>query len=119
NMFTFSPPAESVWAGWYTAASGFDGFLRWAYNSWTQSPLTDTRFISWPAGDTYQVYPGPLSSVRFEKLIEGIQDYEKIQQLRKLYIANNNASKLHELDEALKSFAIENLAKQSAEEMLN
>lgn len=54
-----------------------DGFLRWAYKSWPQTPLADSRFTAWPAGDTYQFYPGPLSSIRFEKLMEGIQDFER------------------------------------------
>ncbi|WP_315821453.1 DUF4091 domain-containing protein [Paraflavitalea speifideaquila] len=77
NGFTFSPPDEHVWMGWYTAASNMDGYLRWAFNSWTKEPLKDSRFTAWPGGDTYQVYPGPFSSIRFEKLIEGIQDHEK------------------------------------------
>ncbi len=118
NMFTFSPPDESVWAGWYTAASRMDGYLRWAYNSWTRSPLTDSRFITWPAGDTYQVYPGPLSSVRFEKLIEGIQDFEKINALRKLYGEKNETVKLKELEAALQTFTIEKLSLQSAQQMV-
>ena len=82
NMFTFSDPAEAVYAGWYTAACGYDGFLRWAYNSWTEDPLRDSRFRTWPAGDTYVVYPGGRSSIRFERLREGIQDAEKIRILR-------------------------------------
>src|SRR5690606_20953741 len=38
NGFTFSPPAEHVWIGWYAAAKGFTGYLRWAYNSWVADP---------------------------------------------------------------------------------
>src|SRR5690606_23291654 len=87
NGFTFSPPAEHVWIGWYAAAKGFTGYLRWAYNSWVADPLRDSRFRSWPAGDTYQVYPGPRTSIRFEKLIEGIQDFEKIKLLQKEFTA--------------------------------
>lgn len=30
NTFTFSPPAEGVWIGWYTASKNMDGYLRWA-----------------------------------------------------------------------------------------
>ena len=82
NTFTFSPPVESVFIGWYTMAAGLDGFLRWAYNSWVKEPLLDSRFRAWPAGDTYFVYPGARSSIRFERLIEGIQDAEKIRILR-------------------------------------
>jgi hypothetical protein len=82
NTFTFSPPAESAFLGWFAAAMGFDGFLRWAYNSWPENPVYDSRFIKWPSGDTYLAYPGARSSIRFEKLIEGIQDYEKIRILK-------------------------------------
>ncbi|MEA1886699.1 MAG: DUF4091 domain-containing protein [Bacteroidota bacterium] len=82
NTFTFSPPAEASYLGWFAAAMGFDGFLRWAYNSWPENPVYDSRFIKWPSGDTYLAYPGARSSIRFEKLIEGIQDYEKIKILK-------------------------------------
>lgn len=82
NNFTFSPPAESCYQGWFAAAMGFDGFLRWAYNSWPKDPVYDSRFRTWPSGDTYLVYPGARSSVRFERLREGIQDYEKIRILK-------------------------------------
>ncbi|MDR3187687.1 MAG: DUF4091 domain-containing protein [Prevotellaceae bacterium] len=78
NMFTFSDPAEAVYAAWYAKAHGFDGFLRWAYNSWVENPLMDSRFRTWPAGDTYIVYPEARSSIRFERLVEGIQDFEKL-----------------------------------------
>ena len=79
NAFTFSPPAELVWISWHAAAQGLTGYLRWAYNNWTEDVLRDTRYKTWPAGDCYQVYPGPRTSIRFEKLIEGIQDFEKLR----------------------------------------
>lgn len=82
NTFTFSPPAEAAFIGWYAKAAGLDGFLRWSYNSWTEDPLRDSRFRTWPGGDTYIVYPDARSSIRFERLIEGIQDAEKIRILR-------------------------------------
>jgi hypothetical protein len=78
NMFTFSDPLESVYAAWYAKANDFDGFLRWAYNSWVENPVKDSRFRTWPAGDTFIVYPEARSSIRFERLMEGIQDFEKI-----------------------------------------
>ncbi len=64
------------------AAVGYDGFLRWAYDAWTEDPVRDARFGSWPAGDCFLVYPGGNSSVRFEKLREGIVDFEKIRILK-------------------------------------
>ena len=82
NTFTFSDPAEGVFIGWYTVAANFDGFLRWAYNSWVERPLQDSRFRAWPAGDTYQVYPENRTSIRFETLRDGIEDAEKIRVLR-------------------------------------
>jgi len=118
NGFTFSSPAEGVWMGWYTANKNLDGYLRWAYNSWTKDPLTDSRFTTWPAGDTYQVYPGPLSSVRFEKLIEGAQDFEKIKQLKIYYTKNNLTKELNELNKALEIFEIKSLANTTADEMM-
>ncbi|RYF96081.1 MAG: DUF4091 domain-containing protein, partial [Chitinophagaceae bacterium] len=98
NGFSFSPPDEHVWMGWYTAATGMEGYLRWAFNSWVQDPFTDSRFRTWPAGDTYQVYPGALSSIRFEKMIEGVQDYEKIRILRSAFSASGEKTKLAALD---------------------
>ncbi|QNK61652.1 DUF4091 domain-containing protein [Pedobacter sp. PAMC26386] len=118
NNFTFSSPAEGVWMGWYTANKKLDGYLRWAFNSWTKNPLVDSRFTAWPAGDTYQVYPGPLSSIRFEKLIEGAQDYEKIEQLRSSYLKNKQNKELSELNKALEIFEIKSLANTTADEML-
>lgn len=116
NAFTFSPPEEMVWMGWYTAATGMDGYLRWAYNSWPKTPLADSRFRTWPAGDTFLVYPGALSSVRFEKIIEGIQDFEKIRLLRMEYQSKQQTAKLDKLDSTLKAFDIKQLATTSAEE---
>ena len=82
NTFTFSPLAESEFFGWWAAKLNLDGYLRWALNSWVKDPLQDTRFITWGAGDTYLLYPGGRTSTRFERMIEGIQAYEKIRILR-------------------------------------
>lgn len=118
NGFTFSSPAEGVWIGWYTASKNMEGYLRWAYNSWTKNPLKDSRFITWPAGDTYMVYPGPLSSIRFEKLIEGGQDFEKIKYLRAAYAKNKQTKQLNDLNKALEIFDIKSLSKTTADDML-
>lgn len=118
NGFTFSPPAEHVWLGWYTAAKNMNGYLRWAYNSWPKEPLKDSRFTAWPAGDTFQVYPGPLTSIRFEKLIEGIQDFEKIKILKEEFKKESKEKESKALNAVLMQFEIEKLSKQSAEEMV-
>jgi hypothetical protein len=82
NNFTYSPPAQQAWLGWYAAKMDMSGFLRWAYNSWVQDPLADTRHWAFQAGDCFQVYPGARSSIRFEQLRDGIEDYEKIRILK-------------------------------------
>lgn len=72
---------------WYALTAGFDGFLRWLFNSWVKDPIRDSRFRTWPAGDTYMVYPEGRSSIRYERMVEGIQDYVKarmvIEELKK------------------------------------
>lgn len=109
NVFTFSAPAEAAFIGWYTMAAGFDGFLRWAYNSWVKEPLIDSRFRTWPAGDTYIVYPGGRSSIRFERLVEGIQDAEKIRILRETLQADPSPEameKLQQLNDMMSLFDV-------------
>lgn len=82
NTYTASAPAEAEWLGFFAAANHLDGFLRWAYNSWNRNPLQSTNFGYWSPGDCYLVYPGNRSSIRFERLRDGIEEYEKIQLLR-------------------------------------
>lgn len=101
NQFTFSEPAEAAFLGWYAQASGFDGMLRWSYNSWVENPLHDSRFRTWPAGDTYIVYPQNRSSIRFERTLEGVQDYTKIQIIRKMLMNKGDAVSLKRLDDAI------------------
>jgi hypothetical protein len=84
NNFLFSPPIEGRWISWYASAYGYNGFLRWAYDAWTQDPVRDSRHGTWAAGDCYLVYPGGNSGIRFEKLREGIVDFEKLRILKDL-----------------------------------
>jgi hypothetical protein len=118
NTFTFSPPAEATWIGWHAAAGNYDGYLRWAYNSWTTDPLRDTRFRTWAAGDCYLVYPG-YSSIRMERLVEGIQDYEKIRILRKEFADEKVPAKLKKLNAAVSLFTDENIWTRNATDDVN
>ncbi|MEQ1675926.1 MAG: glycoside hydrolase domain-containing protein [Chitinophagaceae bacterium] len=81
NTFVFSPPVEGRWLGWYALAHGYDGLLRWAYDAWPADPVRDARHLLWPAGDCFMVYPGAASGIHFEKMREGIADYEKMKIL--------------------------------------
>jgi hypothetical protein len=122
NAFTFSAPAESAYIPWYAIAAGFDGFLRWAYNSWVENPLLDTRFRTWPAGDTNMVYPGNRSSIRFERLLEGLQGVEKVNQLCQEYSRSDDPvsqSKLKELDNILSRFNAFSQSTESCETLVN
>ena len=115
NTFTFSPPAESTWLAWYAANKHFNGYLRWAFNCWPRNAMQDSRYSTWSAGDTYLVYPGG-SSIRFEKLIEGIQDYEKIRVLKAKY--KNDPVRLQPLLNVIQEFETAALNNQSAGEQL-
>ena len=118
NTYTFSHPAEAAWIGWYAAKEHLDGYLRWALNSWTIEPLLDSRFLAWGAGDTYLVYPGARSSIRFENLVAGIQAYEKIRILKAGWQKEGNKSALKQLDKILREFDEKNLDHQSARQVV-
>lgn len=84
NNLAFSPAVESRMLPWISAQRHMDGYLRWAYNSWPRDPFREPVFI-FTQGDEYQVYPGadgPMSSVRWEQLKEGVEDFELVAQVR-------------------------------------
>ncbi|HET6722776.1 MAG TPA: glycoside hydrolase domain-containing protein, partial [Chitinophagaceae bacterium] len=110
NTFVFSPPVEGRWLGWYTMAHAYDGMLRWAYDAWPADPVRDARHLLWPAGDSYMIYPGGESSIRFEKMREGIVDYEKIRILKTKAAGSTNTevkNLLQELNRHLQLFTAE------------
>ena len=111
NTFTSSPADEPVWLGLYAAANGLDGFLRWAFVNWPRDPLFDSGFGPWPAGDTFLLYPGPRSSVRWEMLRDGIEEAEKIRLLRERGAADPA------LAEALAAFDFKRAEKQDAAQL--
>lgn len=81
-------PAEMSWMAWHALAKDLNGYLRWAYDYWTQSDPINIQDGSNAAGDFNMIYRTantlsalPLSSIRLELLREGIQDYEKVKSL--------------------------------------
>ena len=120
NTFPFSPLAESEWFGWWAAKLNLDGYLRWALNSWVKDPLLDTRFITWAAGDTYILYPDGRSSTRFERMIQGIQAYEKIRILRNEKDKRGRSKNYgKQIDKILEPFNEFNLIEVPAEKVVN
>ncbi len=111
NIFTFSDPAEAAWTAVHSLAGGYDGYLRWSVNAWTADPLRDSRFRLFAAGDTYSIYPGPRSSIRFERLTQGLQYCEKIRILREELKAEGLLDELDELNETIVEFTPEGFAK--------
>ena len=102
NIYSNSLPAEAAYLPIYAAKMNLDGYLHWAWCNWDEHPLTDSRFRKFGSGDTYCYYPGNRSSIRFERLIEGIHQFEKIQILKEEY--NDNPDKLYKLNTLLGRF---------------
>lgn len=118
NTFMVSAPAEAACIPVYSLAAGFSGTLRWAYNSWTANPLQDARFRTWVGGDCYLVYPG-ASSIRFERLREGLVLAEKIRLLREEYTRTGNTEALRLLNEEVARFARQPITHANAAQMVN
>jgi len=96
NTFVHSPPIEARLLPWVAFARRADGLLRWAYQSWPTDPWRrpDHRYPDWPAGDTFLVYPGPrgpVSSIRWEMLRDGVQDYELFGMLERAALGRPTA----------------------------
>ena len=119
NSFSFSAPAEGEWIGFYCAKEKVDGYLRWAFNSWPLEPLLDSRFDAWAGGDTYQVYPGARSSIRYERLRDGFQVYEKICLLRTEFEKTGNEKALSRLESILDKFNLNDFPAVPAEKTVN
>jgi len=75
---------------WLNFYYGATGYLHWGYNHWGGSvPFVDIEPVHshrrcLPSGDNAIVYPGesgPLDSIRFEAMRDGIEDYELLRRL--------------------------------------
>lgn len=106
NYFIDAPALDLVMVPWITARYNMNGILYWALNFWSQTPdpwLDAVTFISGFVcsdggvlnGEGSLLYPGdrterytgqpdvngPVSSIRFELLREGLEDYEYLWML--------------------------------------
>jgi hypothetical protein len=116
--YTFSPPAENAWLAWHASSKGLTGYLFWAFNTWVPNPLQDARWRRYPSGTLFQFYPGPRTSIRFEKLIEGIQDFEKVRILREQFIREGKTKNIQKLDKMLSAFELDKLKTIPAADMV-
>jgi hypothetical protein len=69
--------------------------------------MRDARFGSWAAGDCFLMYPGGNSSIRYEKLREGIVDYEKLRIIKNKAKSSTNGQVkqlMQELDRHMQVF---------------
>ncbi len=105
NLFSNSLPAEAAYLPIYSIANGFEGYLHWSWMNWADKPLTDSRFRLFAPGDTYLVYPGCCSSVRYERFIEGVALAEKVRLLTDEFRQKGDTAALERLDSLVKAFA--------------
>lgn len=82
NLLSNNEPSDATMLPLIASARGLDGYLHWSWMNWPDAPLEDSRFRLFSAGDTYLFYPGPRTSARFERYIQGVQLAEKIRLLR-------------------------------------
>ncbi len=107
NLETYNEPADAAFLPLRCFATGLGGYLHWSWMNWTDRPLQDSRFKLFPPGDTYVVYPGPRSSIRWERYVEGVQQAEKCRLLSAEYAAQGDTVALQRLQSALAPFRAE------------
>lgn len=88
NRFIETPLIRTRLLHWINARYGVTGYLHWGYNYYgPESPYVRAdRSIGdgLPAGDAWIVYPGengPVDSIRWEAMRDGIADYELLSML--------------------------------------
>lgn len=115
NLFSNSLPADAAYLPVYCVANGFDGYLHWSWMNWPDEPLTDTRYRLFAPGDTYLIYPGPASSVRWERFIEGVALAEKVRLRREALTAEGKTAELQQLNRLVEEFRPENPERPTSE----
>lgn len=70
---------------WQCFKYDVEGFLYWCVNYWEKNPWKDTQTYPGGNGDGSLLYPGeegPINSIRWEIIREGIQDYDYLSLLK-------------------------------------
>lgn len=79
NRFIDYPLIKTRLLHWMNYLYDARGYLHWGPNRWNERPFEDPVVDDLPPGDAWIVYPGedgPLSSVRWEALRDGVEDFE-------------------------------------------
>ena len=85
NRFLDYPLVATRSLHWINYAHKLQGYLHWGLNFWGDDPFGEPR-PNLPPGDTHIIYPGksgPLSSIRFEVMRDGIEDFEYLTLLER------------------------------------
>ncbi|HSW46830.1 MAG TPA: glycoside hydrolase domain-containing protein [Phycisphaerae bacterium] len=90
NRFIEQPLIKTRLLHWINYRYGVTGYLHWGYNFWSDDAFrklavgVEGDALLLPAGDSWIVYPGkdgPLDSIRFEAMRDGIVDHELLSRL--------------------------------------
>ena len=118
-------PADMAAMPWYAMFRGHDGYLRWAFDNWRSYNPLDLQEGSFTAGDFSFVYRSGndkdmtvIPSVRSELLRDGIEDYEKVQVLRKTVLQCEKTDLLTGLENVINNFSTERLMAGQAVELI-
>lgn len=92
NRFLDLPLIKTRLLHWINFKYGITGYLHWGLNVWNENPFEESTSINkesgnvLPGGDSWIVYPSYhnlYSSIRFEAMRDGINDYALLVMLNK------------------------------------
>ncbi len=79
NRFTDYPLIKTRILHWLNWRYALSGYLHWGLCAWSDEPYETASSGRLPPGDGWIIYPGrdgPVSSIRWEMVREGLEDYE-------------------------------------------
>ncbi len=91
NRFIDYPLIDVRLLHWVNFKYGLTGYLHWGLNYWRSEDPYGLLEPGWgggtflPPGDSHIIYPGkrgPISSIRFEALRDGVEDFELLKLLQ-------------------------------------
>jgi len=85
NRFLDYPLVATRSLHWMNYLHKLRGYLHWGLNFWRDDPFGEPA-PNLPPGDTHIIYPGengPLSSIRFDVMRDGIEDFEYLTLLER------------------------------------